>query len=159
MSLLQLLLDNTDDILIEASSFLLRVAAHALSCMWLWTSYLTTLSIKLEIKTSWSILSLRWVRLCFNKVFLIRQRIGSELLGLLLWSLLAHILSHRKSIWLGCRHSILVLHAGITHRMRLCHMEHWRSLGRIVDDIVVYVIVVDDIGNVSTTTLFSTLGP
>ena len=34
-------------------------------------------------------------------------------------------------------------------------MEHWRSLGRIVDDIVVYVIVVDDIGNVSTTTLFS----
>ena len=39
--------------------------------------------------------------------------------------------------------------------MGLRHMEHWWSFARVIDDIVVYVIVVDDIGNVSTTTLFS----
>ena len=34
--------------------------------------------------------------------------------------------------------------------MGLCHMEHWCGFSRVVDDIVVYVIVVDDVGNVTS---------
>ena len=47
MSLLQLFLNNTDNILIEIASFLFRITSHALGIVWLRTTDLPSVSIKL----------------------------------------------------------------------------------------------------------------
>ena len=92
----------------------------------------------------------------FGKVFLVSQRIWTELLSLLARSLLiGHLLLPQLEIVgsTACSH-IHPLHTRIIHVMATSlvgrHMENGRSLARVIDNNVVDVVIIDDVRDVAT---------
>ena len=92
-----------------------------------------------------------------KELFFVGQRIWTELLSLLAGTLLvgSHLLLLLAILfsllrWICSLHTRIVI---MGSSLIGSHVENWRCLTRVIYDDVVYVIIVDDVSNVSTLTL------
>ena len=115
-----------------------------MACLRLRSTHLLSSAIYSDLHLSIVISLLMLIRIIhLSKLFLVCQRVWTELLGLFSWSLLVS----------SCliRQTVINIHPLGT---LLCgHVEYWRSLARIIDDDVVDVIVIDDVGDVTSRAL------
>ena len=156
MSFLEFFLDNADDIWIEIA-LLLWIASHPLTLWLVWIGYWSSIPIKLKVKASicctscWSVTLIQ-----FSKIFLICQGVWSKLLSLFPWSLLLLQvwISHLEtflSCWLVHARSLQARIIWLHIVPLLSHMKYWWSFARVIDNIVVDIIIVYDVGDIATT--------